>query len=128
MITVMKYSKLENLYTIQKNRHSRVLLRFVIIVICPKSFDQGPIPPTWMETLKMSLIILFFECLISGLSLRIGFDSDTCHATIFCHQIVFNPIALRKAKIVYNFGLSECNRVKQVDMMHAIYLSCNIFL
>ena len=22
------------------------------------------------------------------------------------------PIALRKAKIVYNFGLSECNRVK----------------
>ena len=24
----------------------------------------------------------------------------------------FNPIALRKAKIVYNFGLSGCNRVK----------------
>ena len=24
----------------------------------------------------------------------------------------FNSIALRKAKIVYNFGLSECNRVK----------------
>ena len=24
----------------------------------------------------------------------------------------FNPIALRKAKIVYNFGISECNRVK----------------
>ena len=24
----------------------------------------------------------------------------------------FNPIALRKAKIVFNFGLSECNRVK----------------
>ena len=24
----------------------------------------------------------------------------------------FNPIALRKAKIVYNFGLSECKRVK----------------
>ena len=23
-----------------------------------------------------------------------------------------NPIALRKVKIVYNFGLSECNRVK----------------
>ena len=23
----------------------------------------------------------------------------------------FNPIALRKAKIVCNFGLSECNRV-----------------
>ena len=25
---------------------------------------------------------------------------------------IFIPIALRKAKIVCNFGLSECNRVK----------------
>ena len=24
----------------------------------------------------------------------------------------FNPIALRKTKIAYNFGLSECSRVK----------------
>ena len=24
---------------------------------------------------------------------------------------MFNPVALRKAKIAYNFGLSECNRV-----------------
>ena len=27
-------------------------------------------------------------------------------------ESVFNPIALRKAKIVCNFGLCECNRVK----------------
>ena len=27
--------------------------------------------------------------------------------------LCFNPNALRKAKIVYNFGLSECNRVKR---------------
>ena len=26
----------------------------------------------------------------------------------------FNPIALRKTKIAYNFGLSECNRVKKL--------------
>ena len=26
----------------------------------------------------------------------------------------FNPIALRKAKIVYNFGLPECNRVNHM--------------
>ena len=26
--------------------------------------------------------------------------------------VLLNPIALRKAKIVYNFGFSECNRVK----------------
>ena len=32
-----------------------------------------------------------------------------------CYCIIlffFKPIAHRKAKIVYNFGLSECNRVK----------------
>ena len=28
------------------------------------------------------------------------------------HHSYFNPIALSNAKIVYNFGLSECNRVK----------------
>ena len=27
-------------------------------------------------------------------------------------QSFLNPTALRKTKIVYNFGLSECNRVK----------------
>ena len=26
-------------------------------------------------------------------------------------SVSLNPIALKKAKIVYNFGLSECNRV-----------------
>ena len=30
-----------------------------------------------------------------------------------------NPIALRKAKIVYNFGLSECNRVDQISSFEA---------
>ena len=30
----------------------------------------------------------------------------------FDFRIFNNLIALRKAKIVYNFGLSECNRVK----------------
>ena len=30
---------------------------------------------------------------------------------------VFNPIALRKAKIVCNFGLSECNRVKKLTLL-----------
>ena len=28
-------------------------------------------------------------------------------------QVIVNPTALRKAKIVHNFGLSECNRVKK---------------
>ena len=35
-------------------------------------------------------------------------------ATTHIHytNVFINPIALRKAKIAYNFGLSECNRVK----------------
>ena len=28
--------------------------------------------------------------------------------------IYLYPVALRKAKTVYNFGLSECNRVKDI--------------
>ena len=34
---------------------------------------------------------------------------------------VFNTIALRKAKIVYNFGLYECNRVKFLS-----HVSCSV--
>ena len=32
------------------------------------------------------------------------------------HDEVINPIALRKAKIVCNFGLSECIRVKDFQL------------
>ena len=32
--------------------------------------------------------------------------------TVRYFEVCFNPIALRRAKIAYNFGLSECNRVK----------------
>ena len=38
----------------------------------------------------------------------------------------FKPIALRKAKIVCNFGLSECYRVKKIDFLKislAVHLS-----
>ena len=43
-------------------------------------------------------------------------------AKVWCYKAVmhpkkwgqlFNPIAFRKAKIVYSFGLSECNRVQE---------------
>ena len=30
---------------------------------------------------------------------------------------MLNPIALREAKIVYNFGLSECNRVNSTELL-----------
>ena len=35
---------------------------------------------------------------------------------------LFNPIALRKAKIVYYFGLSECNRVKHKTWVSKLML------
>ena len=34
---------------------------------------------------------------------------------IVSYNTVLNPTALRKAKIGYNFGLSECSRVKHVS-------------
>ena len=36
----------------------------------------------------------------------------TLPGNVFIH---FYPAALRKAKIVYNFGLSECSRVKFIQ-------------
>ena len=36
--------------------------------------------------------------------------------SVSIHLSVFNPSALRKAKIVSNFGLSECNRVKLLPL------------
>ena len=36
-------------------------------------------------------------------------------------DFLFNLIALRKAKIVYNFGLSECNRVKDTKIIQLIF-------
>ena len=48
-----------------------------------------------------------------------------------------NPIALRKAKIVYNFGLSECTRVKRKTIVLAedikiifffFFFCCNVFV
>ena len=39
-----------------------------------------------------------------------------------------NPVALRKAKIVYNFGLSECNRVKRKTIVLSKDIKILIFL
>ena len=46
-----------------------------------------------------------------------GYPYLVCKKCQVDHQTIgkfsFYPIALRKAKISYNFGLSGCNRVKQ---------------
>ena len=44
-------------------------------------------------------------------------------------EVHINPIALRKAKIVYNFGLSECNKVKSSFLIFFFWLTkCEEFL
>ena len=34
--------------------------------------------------------------------------------------LLFNPIALREAKIAYNLGLSECNRVNDDGILFPV--------
>ena len=52
-----------------------------------------------------------------------GLESHVNHLN-FClnahfkglYYFLFNPITLRKTKIAYNYGLSECNRVKRREV------------
>ena len=37
-------------------------------------------------------------------------------------SLSFNPFALGKAKIVCNFGPSECNRIKNPKVLNIIYV------
>ena len=37
---------------------------------------------------------------------------DVCLRKKKENHIIFNPVALRKAKIIYHFGLSECKGLK----------------
>ena len=41
-----------------------------------------------------------------------NFTVSLVHFKVSCTKYI-NPIALRKAKVVYNFGLSECSRVNE---------------
>ena len=42
-------------------------------------------------------------------------------------MLALNPVALRKAKIVCNFGLSECNRVKVVFLIRVCTSESSLF-
>ena len=46
------------------------------------------------------------------------------HFGVTCLLHNFNPIALKKAKIAYNFGLSGCNRVNTLLNIFIIQYSC----
>ena len=55
--------------------------------------------------------------------------SGTKHSVDSTACFVFlNPIALRKAKIIYNFGLSECNRANCVEWSPFYIHTCDTSL
>ena len=51
---------------------------------------------------------------------RILITKDAEYISVWL-AIYINPIAPRKAKIVYNFGLSECNRVKVLVFLCIVF-------
>ena len=64
----------------------------------------------------VSYISLFSSLFIDPKTVNFTFFHAFSHKSLCCitdFTVIcnFNPIKLRKAKIVYNFGLSECNRV-----------------
>ena len=62
-----------------------------------------------MFFLQKSLLNSVFRTLIERPNKLRGYFCLSITNILAC--FLLNPIALRKAKIVYNFGLSECNRV-----------------
>ena len=58
--------------------------------------------------------------LIFGTPKIINFPFGTNVKLSILGSPILNPFALRKAKIVCNFGLSECNRVKHTTIAYFI--------
>ena len=78
------------LYFKIENRYKRCNCLFSIRVV--------ECPPVWKRTVhSVYLMRLLKKNLIS---------------------IIFNPFALRKAKIAYNFGLSDCKRVNRQSVQY----------
>ena len=74
-----------------------------------KNHFQNGITLERKNLLLMEQILFFKSCSPSRKKIKNKMsDSLDPHSVLF-H---LNPIALRKAKTAYNFGLSDCNRVK----------------
>ena len=72
---------------------------------CP--CDRSCLIQCYYSTLALQLSSFVQACAVC-LSADLKVNEYT--SMIFCHSFI-NPIALRKAKIPYNFGFSECSRV-----------------
>ena len=56
---------------------------------------------------------------------RGGWEDNIKEWTGICFANSVNPIVLRKAKIVFNFGLSECSRVKEAEKEDKVERDCS---
>ena len=59
------------------------------------------------QSMKIAHTPTFVSFFYSNKAVLFGNSMDYMYS-----QTYLNPVALRKAKISYNFGLSECNRVQ----------------
>ena len=72
---------------------------FITCVFQLSSFTLHSMPDVWKDPIP-SLISVFQD------------EQSPLDVSLKMMNVYLNPIALRKFKIVYNFGLSECNGVK----------------
>ena len=73
----------------------------------------------WASAGPVAVNLTFLGCI--SLYLKVHFEQSTLtsHEQIL---ILVNPFALRKAKTVYSFGLSECNKHKEHTFHIIIYV------
>ena len=68
---------------------------------------------TWVQMATGGSKEVTFERILECLEYALNSKKVNTHTpTLKTIRCGFNPTALRKSKIVYNFGLSECSRVK----------------
>ena len=95
------------------------------------SLYREPLPGNWDKDLDQFQKIIVLKCLRADKVTQAMQDyvADNLGQRFIEPQVDFawfswvKSVALRKAKIVYNFGFSECNRVKCAEQEKKRYIS-----
>ena len=102
MMTLTFYSKFKN----------GKMLEHKISWKCPNIGRKYYMIPSYRLIFIVKILKIATSEIISITALKITqYGFKMCICPLAPISIAFKPIALRKAKNVYNFGLSECNRV-----------------
>ena len=92
---------------------SLIIWKFADLLISPTHMQQVSSFLIYIPVLRICVCLVFEQYrLIKQAAVYLSYIYHIYLPSLFDHHFL-NPIALRKAKIVYNFGLSECNRVKE---------------